>query len=278
VKPEKADTFTAGIVLQPTGALSGFRASVDYYNIRVKGAIARLNSAQTQNVCAGIIAGGGTTCPGVTFTNTGNGLAFLSNQSNNLNKLVVSGVDIELGYRLGSMKFIPGSLDFTATINRAFHDQQYLPTGTFELANSSQGVPMWSGALNVTWNKGNFGGSWQMTGFTGVMFDTSTLFAVSTAAANPQTYTAYGTVGPTSPLYLTTNANSVNVDHFGGMAYSNVSARYNVGEHVELFGVVNNLFDRQPPEFAAVGVTNGGRNINYDILGRSYRAGVRVRY
>src|SRR3546814_17887696 len=39
--PEKADTLTAGVVMEPA-FIPGFRASVDYYNINIKGEIAKI--------------------------------------------------------------------------------------------------------------------------------------------------------------------------------------------------------------------------------------------
>jgi iron complex outermembrane receptor protein len=278
LKPEKADTFTAGIVLQPTGALSGFTATVDYYNVTVKGAIARLATGQTQSQCQVIIQSGGTTCPGITFVPGTTAFATLSNQSQNLNKLRVSGVDLELGYRFATLGVIPGALKLSVLANRAFHDQQTLSTGLFELAGSSQGVPSWAGVGTIAWDVARFGAQVQFRGFTGVRFDTSTLYPASTAAATPQTYTALGVVDPSDAGYLNTNANSINIAHFGGVTYMDLAAHWDVSENVQLFGNLNNALDRDMPTFAAIAVTTGNRNINYDVLGRAYKIGVRVRF
>ncbi len=39
LRPEKADTFTVGVVIQPGGggAISRFRGSVDYFDMKIKG-------------------------------------------------------------------------------------------------------------------------------------------------------------------------------------------------------------------------------------------------
>ena len=57
------------------------------------------------------------------------------------------------------------------------------------------------------------------------------------------------------------------------------------GRDVEVFGVINNLFDRAPeiaPPLRAGGNDGGGEGITnpvfYDTLGRSYRVGVRFRF
>src|SRR5690606_25102874 len=48
--PEKADTFTVGVVLQPTGGFfSRFRASGDYYDIQIDDAISTLGQQNLVN-------------------------------------------------------------------------------------------------------------------------------------------------------------------------------------------------------------------------------------
>jgi outer membrane receptor protein involved in Fe transport len=61
----------------------------------------------------------------------------------------------------------------------------------------------------------------------------------------------------------------------------NLNAQYrlwqNGDRHLELFGVVNNLFDKDPPKNlpSSFGPTN---NVLYDVLGRSYKVGLRLMY
>ncbi|HTP38814.1 MAG TPA: TonB-dependent receptor [Steroidobacteraceae bacterium] len=268
--PEKADTVTGGVVFQPmSGPMAGFRASVDYYTIKINGAIARLNTAQTQQACAAIIAAGGTTCPGITFSTTNaNGIASITNMSQNLNALKASGIDIELGYRWNDLPFnTPGMVTVTALANHAIHDQQFLSTGVFELAGSMNGVPGWNGNLTMGYDNGGFGASWQLTGFTGVKYDVTTLYAGLGLL-----------VDPSDPGYVNTNNNTININHFGGVVYSNLQAHYSLTKNFQVFGVVNNVFDRQPPMFAVIAATNGSRNLNYDLLGRAYKIGVRFNF
>ncbi|WP_067732892.1 TonB-dependent receptor domain-containing protein [Novosphingobium naphthalenivorans] len=51
LSPEVADTYTAGVVLTPT-FLPGFTASVDYFDIKLKGAIQRIGADTILNACA----------------------------------------------------------------------------------------------------------------------------------------------------------------------------------------------------------------------------------
>ncbi len=51
LKPEKADTYTVGFVLQPV-ALQGFSMSLDYYDIKIDDTIASLTSNTVLTNCA----------------------------------------------------------------------------------------------------------------------------------------------------------------------------------------------------------------------------------
>src|SRR4029079_11189690 len=52
LKPEVAQNFSAGVVFQPTLSwLTGFRASVDYYRIKVSGQIAAVTAQEVLNRC-----------------------------------------------------------------------------------------------------------------------------------------------------------------------------------------------------------------------------------
>lgn len=276
LKPEKADTFTGGFTwAAKDGPLRGLRVAVDYYNIRINGAITRPTSAQTQSICAGLLAAGATSCPGIVFSNTGNGLVSAGNLSLNLNQLKAEGFDIEVGYRVPDLG-IPGRFELRAMANRALHLQQFLSLirpEPFETAGSAQGVPEWSGTLTLSYILGKSGVDLQLRGFTGVKYDTLSAYTLTGGATN-----GAQVVDPTDAGYLNTNANSINSNRLPGMVYTNISGHVELIKGVQLFAVINNLFDRQPPQYAAIAVTAGSRNLNYDLLGRSYKLGVRANF
>ena len=279
--PEKADTFTAGGTVQIRGGMfSGFRAAVDYYKIEINGAISRPNSAQSQSICATVIAGGATTCPGFVFNTVAgtNGITSQANLSINLNKLKAEGIDFELGYRSNAMPFgLPGRFELRALANHAIHLQQYLTLirpQPFETAGSAQGVPKWTGNITFGYNIGRSGFDLQLRGFTKVKYDVLTAFTLAGGATNG----AY-VVDPTDgTLFVNTNANTISQNRFGGRTYLNFSGHVGVGAIYQLFAVVNNLLDSKPPLYAPIAVTTGNRNLNYDLLGRSYKVGARVNF
>ena len=88
-------------------------------------------------------------------------------------------------------------------------------------------------------------------------------------------------IGPHQDGYSPLLANSVSDNYVAAVTYVNLNAQYTIwsrGEQqIQLFGVVNNLFDKDPPNDipSSFGPTN---NVLYDVVGRYYRAGVRFAF
>jgi hypothetical protein len=78
-------------------------------------------------------------------------------------------------------------------------------------------------------------------------------------------------------------ANTINDNHVPAFVYLSASASYrfySIGQHAaELFGIVNNLTDTDPPMIpsgAAGGINESSTNGQfYDVVGRFFRAGIR---
>src|SRR6185312_5883705 len=93
LKPEKADTLTAGAILQP-GFLPHFNASIDYYDIKIKDAIATLGAP---TLAQGCFAGNQLYCQSITFNPDGS-IAFITNTRLNLAQAATRGIDFEANY------------------------------------------------------------------------------------------------------------------------------------------------------------------------------------
>ncbi|HET8750018.1 MAG TPA: TonB-dependent receptor, partial [Sphingomicrobium sp.] len=93
LKPEKADTLTAGAVVHPA-FLPGFSASVDYYDIRIRDAIATLGAP---TLAQGCFAGNQLFCRSITFNPDGT-IAFITNTRLNLAEAATRGIDFEADY------------------------------------------------------------------------------------------------------------------------------------------------------------------------------------
>jgi outer membrane receptor protein involved in Fe transport len=101
VRPEEAETFTAGMVFRPDW-LSGFSFSLDYYNIRIQDAISQVGTQsvvnrcfqdQAQEFCDLITLDTGPATP----TSTG-GLILVGDVFVNVARAAVEGLDVETSY------------------------------------------------------------------------------------------------------------------------------------------------------------------------------------
>ena len=94
-------------------------------------------------------------------------------------------------------------------------------------------------------------------------------------------------VGPDNPLYNANLSTSINKNQFPAMAYFSYGANYTLintdGRRLVLYGIVDNLLNKNPP-FAATGVLLGlgtggsGGYDPYDSIGRYYKAGIRFQF
>jgi iron complex outermembrane recepter protein len=261
LKAEKADTLTGGIVFQPTASwLRGFRASVDYYSIKVAGVITSYTAQEVLRRCA---AGESSFCNFIGFNGSQFGIASMVLEPFNLNKLNTSGLDIELSYRMPLDKMgLPGALTLHGLATHVFHLKTTDSTGTIDRAGSLQqnGVPAWTANVDLTYQLGGFSSTLTGRYFSAVKYD-ATL------------------IGPDSPNYNPALSNSINDNTMPSRTYFDLALSYDVindqRHKLEFFTTVTNLFDKQPP-YNAFLVSSGGNP--YDLIGRTYKVGVRFAY
>jgi outer membrane receptor protein involved in Fe transport len=293
LKPEKANTFTGGIQIQPHGGfVSRLRLSVDYYSISVKGAVTQPSNPQTLANCASLLQAG-QTCPFVQFsTAVPNGIVSFQNIFLNLNKLETKGIDIELNYRVPTLPFgLPGTLNVRGLVNYVAHFRQTLLTQTgaynIENAGSMTGVPKWTGTVNLDYDVGRLGVNLQLHGFSRTKYDTlvpytATGALIATCGADAAGV-IYGTADATDPNYNVGCPNSINRNHFKGAIYGNLTLNYRLAKGIAIYGGATNLWNKQPPEFGATAMLQAGssvqlRSLNYNLLGRTYRLGARFNF
>lgn len=256
LKPEKADTFTAGVVLQPEW-LRRFRASVDYYNIKVKDAIATYTTQNILDNCKTELTAGSTPffcnyvsytgSPGPSFAVTG-----VTSVPFNLTSQTTEGIDLEAIY---SFPLLSGNINLrglaTYTMDRTNIDL----TGKTQHAGYLTGVPKWLGNVSATYNSNRF---------------STTLQAryIGAVKINPTL------IGPGEAGYSPTLSNSVSDNRNSAFVYLNWSIQYDImaGDHrtVQLYAVVNNLLDKDPPYT--------GASYLYDVVGRYFKVGARLNF
>jgi len=272
LKPERADTWTAGIVLSPQGTLDGLRFSADWYQIEIKDAIVGPPfGVGAQNIVTQCFNGNQLFCDKMTGEGTTDILT-IDNTATNLQGFTTRGVDFEGVY---TMPVGNGSLNLRVLASYLY-DQLFStgigtptrnyagqsgPTAAFGSFNTA---PKWQGNAFLTLNQGPFTGTVQ------VHYVGPGRFLTLTASGGPP-------VEPGDPGYSTTDPNSISDNSVDSATYVNLSASYGFfDDRFELFGAVNNLFDKDPV------VAPGGNGfptnpVYFDTYGRTFRLGLRVK-
>jgi outer membrane receptor protein involved in Fe transport len=250
--PEKADTWTYGIVYSPT-YISGLNLSVDIFDITVDGAITTLAAQQILDQCA---AGAAALCNAELRDANGN-LTGINIQPFNLQTLKTSGADIEGSYRtaLGDVASSwSGELTVRALATYVNHLTQTTAGSTVEYAGQldaldATALPHWRGLLEVTYDKDPFA------------------LLLQTRVVGGGKYMNAYVEG------VTINDNSI-----GAQAYLDARISYKApifSGRWQAYLSVSNLLNTDPPldpgNFSAPFATN---TYLYDVLGRMYRIGI----
>jgi iron complex outermembrane recepter protein len=262
VDEETADTTTVGLVLQPTWAWSdGLRLSIDYYRIEVEDYVAAPGAQFIVDRC---FAGIARACSQIVYgPNDAQGrptFAEVRNISQNLDLLTSKGIDIEAEY----------SLPFGLSLRLLATYVEELVTETFGIAIDRAGQ---------TGNLGQAGmPEWLLNAFV-------------TYASGPVSVTVQGRyidsgvwdaqwLDPSDAGYDPTRADSISDNRVGSAFYVNLFGNYSFAlsddRSLQIFGVVSNVFDKEPP--FAPELQYPTNPTFFDQIGRSYRLGMRVKF
>lgn len=265
--PEKADSYTAGIVFDVPLGGSKLQLSADWYAIRIKDAIAPIAAADSLQQCYNVT--GSTTgfnaasylannffCKLFARTVSGD-LTIIEQPIRNLGSLKTSGLDFAANLRVPA-PFLgwggrDGAISLSSNVNyqidyklQTFATSPELDYAGTIAGDPTQSFPRWRGITTVGLRSGpvNLTGTWR---YISAMADRS-------AAANPAT-TVRGT-----PAY----------------SYFDLNARLDVTRLIELFGGITNIANKAPP---VVGGTAATTNLGtYDAIGRTFFFGARARF
>ena len=258
LNPEKADTWTVGGVLQPqVGFARRLSLSVDYFDIAIDDAIATLGAQTIINRCA---SGATEFCPLVT-RDSANTLVSVQNVLLNVNSQNARGIDFE--FNMGVDTGASSSLDLRLLATRYIELSVTDTAGTTDRAGqtgyrpgTTTGVPDWTVNGNIAWQRDRLKLGVHATYISKGKFDA--LF-----------------VGPEDAGYSPTLANSVNSNRVDDAILFDLNASYEVLDGVEVFGVIDNLLDSDPP--LAASAQGGTNQVFFDPVGRYFKAGARVR-
>lgn len=250
--PERADTLTFGVVLQPR-FVPGLTISVDYFDINVKDAITTVAAATAGPLCS---LGQAYFCSLFTFS----GATPIAFRSNYINAATVrpKGIDIAGNYRLPLNRLNGGwqgslTLSFTGTYNIQYDSNLGNGSTTIDYAgdNSNVGVAKFRSNTSLTFDTGGFSLTGQVTTLSAGAID-------KTANLSPST--------------------SINTNRVPAVAYVNLQASQEVGERFRIFGGINNLLDKDPPALPSATLFTLTNGAYYDTIGRTFTIGASVKF
>ena len=255
LRPETATTRTVGIVVQPT-FLRGFSATIDWWDIRLKGAISRIGAQTIVDSC--IASGDPIFCGRIHRDPNGSlglGDGYVDNRQANLGGLKVRGIDGNANYLLGLGESGSASFEFRGGyVLRWIVDNGGLSTpydcaGLFGAPCGMQ--PRWKHTARATWDAPH--------GLT-VSLQWRHVGGLKLAALDPR----FNLTDQVSPGHAELRPQD----------YFDLTTIFRVRKAFELRLGVNNVLDRQPPlVISNTAAGDGPYNSNtyptwYDPLGR----------
>jgi outer membrane receptor protein involved in Fe transport len=265
LEEEKADTFTAGVVLRPS-FIPGLNITVDGYDIEISDAISVLGGgvANTLRLCYNVIQDVNSIyCQAVNRDAGGilSGDEFVVTAPNaNIGAFETRGVDLQVDYSralgfglLGNGRsrvnffFLGTYVDqFDITPSQEFPDEVDECAGRFGISACGEPTPKWKWSSRLSWIDGpmTLTGRWRHVG--AVKDDDDESF-----------YT---------------------VERIKAVNYFDLAAAFNVNDNMTMTFGVNNLLDKQPQ---ILGVNQEQSNTypnTYDVLGRDFFVSANLRF
>jgi iron complex outermembrane recepter protein len=261
--PEKATTRTIGVVLQPR-FIPGFNATVDWWDIKLRGAIEVIGADTIMQTC--IDTGDPSFCGRIHRDSEGSlwlsPQGYVDNRVANIGSLETIGIDFGADYTHGLGRFGTANLEFRGTkvnkwtVSNGGLAKPFDCAGLYGVQCGTP-TPSWRHTLRLTWESRSgmaLSLHWRHTG-------AMTLADVAFATPPDQTFFADSD------------------RHLPAIDYFDVTALFKVGRDYSFRLGVNNIFDREPPLVTGGDACWSGCNGNtypqwYDPLGRFFFAGV----
>lgn len=273
--PEKANTTGIGFVYQPSW-FDGLGASIDFYDIKINGAIASYSAQQYVNRC---FAGETVLCPFIERNPATGFISFVAVRPANVALQAARGFDFETSYNFPLSDMFE-EMDGSITLRALATYVTSLKTVDNGVTIQGAGVSADSAGIGVA----NALFSPEFRYILSADYSTDAFSASLTArGVDPGVYNnAFIQCTAQCPTSTTANP-TINNNRIEAVMYFDLALNYKImDEAVELFFVAENMFNRDPPLVAAptnAGYWSGqGNGDYYDILGRIFRAGVRFQY
>lgn len=272
---ESSDTFTTGLVLTPS-AMPGFRATLDYYDIRVTGAISPLAGGVNSilDLCYNQIREADSVACRAISRNPASGVIDVqfpvTALNENIGRLQTSGVDLQLNQRLNAAFGLFGN------------------TSRFDLALAAS----WLRRFTVT----------PVQELPGQFNDCTGLYGPTCGEPKAKLKTTTRLSWTTGPLLLSVRhrhlgavgldvlqlparrgatapaASTEAVPRIAAQNYIDLSFNLQLNPQVALWGGINNVFDKTPPLLGSRQRRNNTYPDTYDYAGAEFFLGASARF
>lgn len=264
---ETGKTLTVGSSWSPS-FIPGLRMSLDFYKIRVTGAIGLVGGT---NVALACDRGDTSFCSSLIFATPGNpatALVGINDQFINFSEIKTSGRDFTVSYDtdfLAGRLTLRGSTAFVSTFKTISPGVAGAPDTIREFAggvgsgnSSAFPVPKWKAVGSATYSQGPF----SVTG------------QVRYVGAGRQSTILTETPSATAPRDIAPGDNSI-----PAFVYLNLSGTYDFRDEgrAQFFWVINNVLDKDPPAIPNTIIQIQTNGSNYDTVGRYFRVGLRFK-
>jgi iron complex outermembrane receptor protein len=246
LQPEKAKTQTFGVVYTPS-YFSGFQTSIDYFQIKINGAIASLNPQQTADAC---FQGSSVACANIIKTPTAWTFTF---PPLNLQSLSTEGFDFEASYR---HPLFAGQMNLHALATYTSEYNQTVAGGAVTHMAGCVGQcsnPEWQAVFQADYTQSQWG-----------------VFVQERFISN----------GKFNTIFI--QGTNIDNNDIPSVFYTDVTLHAALGKDspIEAFLTVNNLLDKDPP----IAPQNQAQFIPasnftlYDNIGRYFTLGIRFSF
>jgi len=258
LEEEEASTWTFGAVISPPFA-EGLNLTIDYYEITIENAINQLTAQQVVDSCFRQLDNSTDTCQAINRFPNGQ-IDFVDARSLNVAEINATGLDFQADYSFD----LPNAL---SAFGASSMNLQFLASWAFE--NETIAEPGQPGLDCL----GFFGGS--CSGFNVfIQPDAKYLFNASYISGEFFGRLQWRNI---PEIELFPGAGNV-VQSADAVNYLDLNFDYNITDNISLFLGIDNILDDEPPilGFSLAGDANVDISL-YDVLGRRYYGGIRVR-
>ncbi len=267
LRPERANTYTGGIVFQSRFSnplFSHMSMSIDYYNISIQGVITAIPTLTSLSKCFNSDGSNPTLALNNFFCQQiarDPGTGQLSNsQSTNQNAggLKTSGIDLQgdWTFALSALPYLNladrfGSLSLNMTVNWLNdYDFKTTPTSIYQNQRDSEGLPVWKALLAANYSVGAFD------------FGVTERYIGGGRDPSCITITAVCTARGVLPTF-----------------YTNLTGRWKINDTLEFRAGIDNVTDQIPRFFDSGSSSQAFSDATiYDYVGRRYFVALKARF